>query len=357
MARVALISDVHLGTRQYGLHIRSLDFNAAFQHAVLNAVGGGVRAIIIGGDLFDSAKPDALSVAAAQGVIAYAKSAGVEVYGIDGNHDLANGDWLRVIGVKPLDGCEYEICGRRVLGVPYRNGRDLVATLQGLADAGAKADVLVAHFALHEMNGGGTADTGAQELSPILDKLGVRCVLMGHVHIPNCKSYNGIQFVNPGSVEMKSANEPREKYWFDVDFDTWEAKPVKIKTRRMVDVEIVSEEALAKFQRTLQEEASSRAEKAFYNVVADADMDEVFERLTQTVKETGAIARIVVCARRDRDVAPMVDRREGMATLEGAIEARFPPESREAKLVSDFLRSPSSEGIHLTVKKFMEEQQ
>ena len=56
---------------------------------------------------------------------------------------------------------------------------------------------------------------------------------------------------------------------------------------------------------------------------------------------------------RARDLAPVVDRKESVATLESAIEARFPKESDEAKLISSMLHSPEPSAIHLIVDRFM----
>ena len=58
---------------------------------------------------------------------------------------------------------------------------------------------------------------------------------------------------------------------------------------------------------------------------------------------------------RARDVAPVVDRNESVATLESAIEARFPKDSDEAKLTAAMLHSPEPSAIHLIVEKFMSE--
>ena len=354
MAKIAIVSDIHLGTRQYGLKERSQDFLAAFSDVASKVVAKHPDALIIGGDLFDSPRPDAASVLSAMKSVAVVRKAGIPVYGIDGNHDMSGGNWLRVAGIEPLDHLRsVEIGGRRIRGVHYLGGRDLISTLSMLADSGEKCDVLTMHFALHEMNGGGTADTGVAELSPILDKMGVKCVLMGHVHIPSARMFNGIMFVNPGSTELKSSNEPRDKYFFMVDLDDYSCREVPVKTREIVDVEIASEEKLVEFQNMLRKEAAAGGDRALYNVIADADMEDVFKRLSQSVKETGAVARIVICARQDRDVAPMVDRQEGMSTLESAIEARFPADSQEAKLVGAFLRSPDSASIHMIVERFM----
>lgn len=360
MAKIALVSDVHLGTRQYGLRERYEDFLRAFMEFGRSVIDKRVDAVVIGGDLFDSPRPDARSVFVAQSVIKEIKDAGIKVFGIDGNHDLSDNWWLKVIGADILVPQEAtDIAGVTASGISYKNGRDLVAEIENMAGSGMKTDVLVAHFALAEMNGGGSADTGVQELSPLLDKLGVKCILMGHVHIPDCRKWNGVLYVNPGSTEMKAANEPKDKYYFIVDTDTWSAEPVPIETREMRTVEICDETDMAKFQQGLTSEAERVANgvlerRPFYHVIADDSIDDAFKRISKTIHDTSAIARIVMRSSKARDLAPVVDRKESINTLESAIEARFPKESDEARHIRTFLASPDPASIRLSVQKFME---
>lgn len=366
MARIAIVGDVHLGTRQYGLKERYEDFLTAFENIGKSIEKEQVDAVVIGGDLFDSPRPDAYSVLTAMKVVEKIKSTGghwngLTVLGIDGNHDLAGGDWLRVIGVSPFPDMEVvDICGVNTVGISYRNGRDLIASIQEMVDMHMQADMLVAHFALAEMNGGGSADTGVRELCPLLEKMGVKCVLMGHVHIPEAKKWNGILFVNPGSTEMKSSNEPHDKFYFIVDTDTWTATEVPIETRNVETIEIASEEDLLTFQSRLLDEWKRRVEipdrpRTFYQILADDAIENAFKRLAKSVHDTSALARIVMRSSKSRDVAPVVDRAESVATLESAIEARFPKDSPEARLTASFLHSPEPAAIHLIVEKFMSE--
>lgn len=355
MAKIALVSDVHLGTRQYGIKERYEDFHHAFMEFGRSVISKWVDTVVIGGDLFDSPRPDARSVYVAKAVVRDLKDSGISVYGIDGNHDLSDEWWLQVIGAKILTPYEaIDIDGVEISGIPYKSGRDLVAEIQKMADAGIKTDILTMHFALAEMNGGGSADTGVQELSPLLDNLGVKCVLMGHVHIPDCRKWNGVLYVNPGSTEMKSVNEPKQKYYYIVDTDTWTAEAVPLDTRKVEEVEISDEEGLVSFQSRLENDPPAVAYKPFYQVIIDDSIEDAYRRLATTVHDTEAIARIVMRSSRARDIAPSVDKRqESLNSLESAIEARFPKESDEARLILSMLRSPDPSSIHLICERYM----
>ena len=344
MAKIALVSDVHLGTRQYGLKERYEDFLSSFEKFGKSVSAmNDVDAVVIGGDLFDSPRPDAHSVLVAQEVVSRISDEGKVVFGIDGNHDLSGGDWMGVIGATPLpDMMPISFKGVKIVGVNYRSGRDFV-------------------FALAEMNGGGSADTGVQEMYPFLKKMDVKCVLMGHVHIPDCRAWNGVLFVNPGSTEMRSINEPKDKVFYVVDTETWEAEHVPLETRTVEEIEISSEEDLVYFQMELENDAKTRAnivncpQGTFYQIIMDDSIDDAFKRLSKTIHDTSTIARIVMRSNSARDLAPTVDaRKESLNTLESAIEARFPKDSDEARLILSMLRSPDPSSIHLIVEKFME---
>lgn len=365
MGRIAIVSDVHLGTHQYGLKERYEDFLTSFRRFGKSVIArGDIDAVVIGGDLFDSPRPDAQSVFVAQSVVNEIKESGIDVFCIDGNHDLAGGFWTKVIGAADL--VPYgptDVADVTASGIDYRCGIDLIEEIKKMVDTGVKTDILVAHFALAEMNGGGSADTGVQELSPLLDKLGVKCVLMGHVHIPDARKWNGVLYVNPGSTELKAVNEPKDKYYFVVDTDTWDAEPVRLETRKVEEIEIANEDDLVSFQMELENEAKTRSEifncpsGPFYQVIMDDSIDDAFKRLSKTVHDTGAIARIVMRSNAARDVAPSVDtRKESLNTLESAIEARFPKGSDEARLILSMLRSPDPSSVHLIVEKYMKEE-
>jgi hypothetical protein len=87
--------------------------------------------------------------------------------------------------------------------------------------------------------------------------------------------------------------------------------------------------------------------------MVDDQIEDAFKRVSKSVRDYGAIARIVMQSSRARDVVPVVDRKEGVATLESAIEARFPKDSDEARLTAAMLHSPEPSAVHLIVEKFM----
>jgi exonuclease SbcD len=93
MARIVAISDAHLGRNHYhavdetGINQREADIAAAWHRAVDAALGLDPDAILVLGDLFDTARPSYRAFReGAKGLRALATS-GVPVLAISGNHD------------------------------------------------------------------------------------------------------------------------------------------------------------------------------------------------------------------------------------------------------------------------------
>ena len=357
MAKILFTADNHLGARLVGVKERYGDFLRAFENVGEVALREHPEALVMGGDLFDSTRPDGECVLAAQRVIDKVWSGGVQVYGIDGNHDYADGSWLLAVKSRLLTEQPTYIGGKRFIGVNYRNGADFLETLTTMADMGVQADVLVCHIALAEMNGGGgMADASVVELTPILRKIGVKLVLMGHVHIPDVRDFNGITYVSPGSTEVKSLGEPEKKYVMSIDLDTNEVEEIPLKTRKQIEVELATEEDLEKFLGSLTPLDAGTVDSApMYRIRASAALDEAYKRLSKAVKDNGLIAKVEVRALGESEqVRQVVERQAGLVTLESAVEQFFPKDSVEAGLVMDMLRSPETSRVREIAVGFVE---
>ena len=356
--KIAFMADSHLGCRQYGITERAKDFLRAFKNACQSVIDQKIPVLILGGDLFESPKPDPEAVMTVQDCVDRLKAAGTRVLGIDGNHDLADGNWLRVCGVFPMDVDENKVMidGVRIRGISFRKGPEVLTTLQNMVNYGDKADIVVLHLALAEMNAGGNADVCTAELNPLLKKLGTKLVLMGHIHIKDVRDFDGIRYAYPGSTEMKASNEPKDKYFLVVDTETREITACPVKTRPTREVEIQDETQLANFLGEIHDPCATYSvmspDQVFYTVFANSDIPDVYSRLAVAVKENNAMARIILQNPHSSDVIQKVDRSNGMETLEGAIEAFFDAGSPEAGLVKELLASPQAVGR--IVDKFME---
>lgn len=115
-------ADNHLGIEsQWSLRERGRDFELAFKEVVGDIVDTAPRhsALILGGDTFDKPNPSASAIEFLQREVSKLADAGVEVYGIDGNHDPTDGGWLRVCGVTPLSDEPVDVDGNKVCGLNH----------------------------------------------------------------------------------------------------------------------------------------------------------------------------------------------------------------------------------------------
>lgn len=353
---VAFTADNHIGvTSQWSLKERGEDFMRSFADMVDKIVGmeDERKTLIIGGDLFDSPLPPSFAVEFVQGQVRRLHERGCTVYGIDGNHDISEGRWLRVCGIQPLSDVPTSLSGAPGLtacGVSYRRSADLVDELMNMVEADAKCDILVLHLALGELNRMGAAsDVTAAEMLPLLKKLGTRLVLMGHIHIRQSVVVDGVTFAYCGSTEVCSMNEQKDKSFELVDPETLALSRVPIKTRPIEHTVIGTEAEFAKFTAGLKKDSP-----VLQSVFVAVGIADGVKRLRALAKERNALMRIQTISA-DDEPDKAVDRSAGVLGLEQAIELSFSPDSVEAGLIRAFLRSPGA--VKLTVDKYLEDKE
>jgi DNA repair exonuclease SbcCD nuclease subunit len=351
---IAFTADNHIGvTTQWSIKSRGEDFMASFGDMVdsLHAVKEG-GALIIGGDLFDMVYPPSFAVEFVQSEIRRLSRGGkYHVFGIDGNHDISGGRWLRVCGITPLTEEPVEVCdGVTACGLGYQRHADLVESLNSMAGRDVKCDILVLHIALGELNRMGSAsDVSAAEIMPSIKEMGVKLVLMGHIHMSQDVEIDGIRFVYSGSTEMCSMNEQKDKSFVTVDPKTFAIGRTPIKTRKIEPVVIGSEEEFAKF-----ESSARKNSKTLYSMFVSSDIKDGVTRLRALAASKNLLMRVqtvhqVEVAEDDTD---RIDRTAGVIGLEQALELSFKPDSVEAELIRAILRAP--EALKVTVGKFMD---
>ena len=217
MIKILHTADCHVGCRQYGMQEREEDFYYALQRASVMAINEHANFVLISGDLFDSSKPSARAVLEVKNCIDTLKTHGIEALGIEGNHDLTKDNyWLRVCGIVPLDmGYENSFLGFQAIGVNYCHSDDLLYKLDNLAATceadGACYPLVALHCGVAEMNCSFNPDVSQQQLVPLLKRIGCTYCAFGHIHIPCEQVVDGIMFVQPGSTECKSVDEPHQK--------------------------------------------------------------------------------------------------------------------------------------------------
>lgn len=312
------------------------------------------KSIVIGGDLFDTPYPASFAVEFVQNEIRRFRDAGGKAYGIDGNHDIAGGKWLRVCGITPLSDEPTIIDGKecvRVCGLNYQRATELLAALSSMVDRGVKCDVLVLHLALGELNRMGAAsDVTAKEMMPMLKALGVRAVLIGHIHIRQSIVIDGITFVYCGSTEVCSMNEQKDKSFEIVDIEDGKVRLTRkmIATRKIEHTVISTEAEYAKFEASVED-----GSQVLQSVFVTPDITDGVKRLRDLAKAKGLMMRVQVMRTADPQTQDdqKIDRTTGIIGLEQAIGLSFKPDSKEADLIRAILRTP--EAIKVIIENFM----
>jgi DNA repair exonuclease SbcCD nuclease subunit len=220
---VAHLSDTHLGIRLYGLEWTYETILEHFAEAVERALGEGVDAIIIAGDMFDRPRPPNNALKSAMEAVARALEKGVRVYSVLGEHDLPKVadippqlliPGLRVLGVSGLfsdcftvDGAEYCIGGASHRPLKYGRGvkQKLLALLGSVANRLTRRSVLVLHQNIVNFN---MFEPGL-EIGEIPDK--PMYVAMGHLHRRvKFRRENGQVIAYSGSLDILRRDEIEE---------------------------------------------------------------------------------------------------------------------------------------------------
>ena len=310
------------------------------------------KTLVIGGDLFDTPFPASFAVEFVQSEIRRLTEKGrCAVFGIDGNHDISGGKWLRVCGITPLTDTPVEINGApglKICGIGYRRSGDVLSTIESMVDRGIKCDVLVLHLALGELNRMGAAsDIAAGEIMPALKSMGVRLVLMGHIHIRQSVVLDGITFAYCGSTEVCSMNEQKDKSFEAIDQETLEFTRIPIKTRQIESVVISTEEEFAKFESGVEDNS-----QILYSAFVTPNIEDGVSRLRSVAKSKNLLMRIQTLRNENMIPDRQVDRSSTGATgLDQAIAMSFSPDSVEAELIKAIFGAP--EALKVTIDNFM----
>jgi len=177
------------------------------------------QALILGGDVFDSATPDSESVIAFKTGIDILQSLEIEVFGIQGQHERADPPWMALTPyVKCLDtpagdneqhiwpiACDKHTVSVR--GIDNTSATTLKQLLEYDAQNGAHYDILVMHQAMQGLVYE-TAWNLAEEWVPEF----VHIVLLGDLHIEASKG----KCHYSGSMNLQSVGESPQKSFMTV---------------------------------------------------------------------------------------------------------------------------------------------
>lgn len=340
-------ADLHLGYRQYGFPEREQDIYKAVRHIVDDAIKTKVDAVIIAGDIFDTTKPQGYVVEFMQAEVARAAAAGVPVWGIDGNHDAVNNEWLRVCGITSLSaGVVFDAPDQvSFYGIDATRPAMFHNKIDELIKEGKHIDVLVIHQAIAEMSDF-TTEIVAFDLVPKLQKLGVRYVAMGDIHGYKEMDIGGIRFVYPGSVEVKAIDEDHSKSYSVVDItkDSLKTAYVPIPTRTISEIHLTTQADLDALLTGLGTPGKSPMVIVWYTPEAS----DLAKRAEAVLKDKNIMYRIVAVSTSAVGTIAMqmakqsLDRKDSLAQLRNAVKAFFEEGTDRYQLVLQMLETPDN---------------
>lgn len=218
---IGIISDLHLGYRQYGLKDREHDFYDQYLKCIQAIVDNDCEIAIFAGDIFDTHKPSPLAINKFAEGLSILNKHNIHVVGIIGNHtqlqvkdhfepdrlfeDKYNYDILD----ETHSYTHNDVC---IYGLPFYPNHSLdqfkkcVSKLNESAQPECK-NILVLHQEFQEFCG----FTGAHMSIYDLDIDNFDCIICGHIHSRIEKELDNCLFIQPGSIERMNTQEAQNE--------------------------------------------------------------------------------------------------------------------------------------------------
>lgn len=319
--RILLTADFHLDFKQYGFTERLEDFMLSVAYVFHQAQVLKVDTIIIAGDMFQGVHPSGQAVYFLRLMVQRAQNAGIQVLGVDGNHDSTANMWMQVCGITPLDmGNPLACMGRYpvaavngwapcsvengpagqlhmvgINGCPASMFRTRLAAIAAeFAKNNRRLDILVIHQALAELCGFDGADLTAAEIVSALAPVGTRLVLMGDIHDYHESVFGDVRFIYPGSTEVNSTTEKPQKSFsiIDIDDTTLSTALYPVPVRPSYEMYVTEPGQL---DRVLADLQSARVDDRMPMAIVSYDPDKLpdFRKTAQAVLNGHAIYRLI----------------------------------------------------------------
>lgn len=248
-----------------------------FKDAVAYAKSAGAKAVVIGGDLFDSPYPSAETALTVKNIIESAKP--MQFIAVCGNHDpLGMAEFYKKppenLYVFPSEITRYEFSGAVFYGVSERSSEQVFDVWQGFC-ANEKF-ITLSHG---NINPASLARTGAS------------LCLLGHIHKSEVHTLaNGVHAVYSGCLAGRGFDECGAKGFYVIDSDSMDFKFVQ---------------------------SSARVYREYFIDLSDsADTEVIIQRMAQIVPAENEVARLVLCGKVEKPIETDLSRLCAMSTFE-----------------------------------------
>lgn len=219
--KIGIISDLHLGYRQYGLKDRENDFYTQYKKCIKTIVEEECDYAIFAGDIFDTHKPSPVAINIFGTGLSLLNKNNISVFNIVGNHtQLQVKDYFEPDKLF-LGKYDYHILseeytftnnGLFICGLPYYANHSLdklkeqISILNNEA-AQHKCSILVLHQEFQEYCG----FTGAHLSINDIDISNFDVVICGHIHSRDIDTIDDLLYIQPGSIERMNMTESEDE--------------------------------------------------------------------------------------------------------------------------------------------------
>ena len=223
--KIGIISDLHLGKRNYGIIELENDFYTQYHKNIQELIKNKVNTVIIAGDIFDTPKPSALAISQFQEGIRQLNKKNINVLNIIGNHTM-----LQTPHHVPADELftnefDYQLLNENnkyiqddiaIVGLPYHNNNklpELKEKIHKLAKEikNYRLKILVLHQEFQEYCGFAGAKLSIHDI-PVQE---FDIIICGHIHERKSTLIDGTKtfYIQPGSIERLNSSEALNEFY------------------------------------------------------------------------------------------------------------------------------------------------
>lgn len=223
--KIGIISDLHLGKRNYGIIELENDFYTQYHKNIQELIKNKVNTVIIAGDIFDTPKPSALAISQFQEGIRQLNQKNINVLNIIGNHTM-----LQTPHHVPADELftnefDYQLLNENnkyiqddiaIVGLPYHNNNklsELKEKIHKLAKEikNYRLKILVLHQEFQEYCGFSGAKLSIHDI-PVEE---FDIIICGHIHERKSTLIDGTKtfYIQPGSIERLNSSEALNEFY------------------------------------------------------------------------------------------------------------------------------------------------
>ena len=217
---IAIIGDLHLGYRQYGLDEREQDFYQRWDQIINDIIlRKNIDIVLQLGDIFDTHIPSSIALYEYEKGLTKLQEAGIQYYSITGNHTIIRKKnfmspddlFFKISEATSLDDTHIVVDNIFIGGVKYRsesNKEELLEVINKQAEIAKKYDgikILLLHQAIDV-----DLIYGAELSEDDLPYDDFDYIFIGHLHSRIERKHNNCHIIYPGSIERSSVTEARD---------------------------------------------------------------------------------------------------------------------------------------------------